>query len=86
MLFHAGQSAAVRGLHRFVPGLVAVHPHHVLLNAALAGRFRRRGLAIGAWTVDDPRRARRLIDFGVTAIISNDPGRLRAILETPTEP
>jgi glycerophosphoryl diester phosphodiesterase len=78
MLFHAGQSPAVRGLHWLMPGLAAVHPHHVLLNAALARRYRRRGLAIGAWTVDDPRRARRLIELGVTAIITNDPGGLRA--------
>lgn len=34
---------------------------------------RRRGIAVHAWTVNDPRTARELVEKGVDAIITDDP-------------
>jgi len=38
-------------------------------------------IAVFPWTVDDPDRARELADFGVSGIITNDPGLIRKHLE-----
>lgn len=38
------------------------------------------GATIFAWTVDDPREAARLIHLGVRGIISNHPGKIKAVL------
>lgn len=72
-LFHSRQSRAMRAAWRAIPGLAAVHPEHVLIDPRRIARWHRRGLAVGAWTVDDPKRARQLASLGVTAIITNDP-------------
>jgi glycerophosphoryl diester phosphodiesterase len=34
---------------------------------------RRRGVAVHAWTINDPRTARALVETGVDAIITDDP-------------
>jgi len=76
-LFHAHQPLPLRrGWQAALLRPAAVHPEHVLIGEREALRWRRAGLAIGAWTVDDPRRAQRLRDLGVTAIITNVPGRI----------
>jgi len=81
LLFHAHQRLVLRrGWPAAFLRTAAVHPEHVLIGEREARRWRRAGLAIGAWTVDDPRRARRLRDLGVTAIITNVPGRIVAAL------
>jgi glycerophosphoryl diester phosphodiesterase len=36
------------------------------------------GASVHVWTVDDPARARRLWERGVSGIVTNDPGRLIA--------
>ena len=41
-------------------------------------------VAIYPWTVDDPQRARELVEFGVTGIITNDPGILDKTLRSRT--
>jgi glycerophosphoryl diester phosphodiesterase len=40
----------------------------------------RRGLTVGAWTVNDPREARDLVGIGVTSIITDAPGEVLAEL------
>lgn len=42
---------------------------------------RAEGLAVVAWTVDDPAEARWLAEAGVDAIITDDPGAIRRALE-----
>lgn len=67
-------------------GPAAVHPDRALVTPERARRWRRRGLGMNVWTVDDPEEARRLAALGATAIISNVPGRIRAALEAVSAP
>ncbi|WP_224983128.1 glycerophosphodiester phosphodiesterase [Geomonas agri] len=56
-----------------------------ILDAALVGELRARGLEIHVWTVDSARGAARLVDLGVDSIMTNRPGWLRRALELPRE-
>ncbi len=58
----------------------ADHPHQAMINRRLVRRAERRGTWVIAWTVDDPERARVLARLGVTGLISNRPGLIRASL------
>jgi glycerophosphoryl diester phosphodiesterase len=40
--------------------------------------LRDRGLKVFVWTVDDPQRARQLVDWGVDGIITNTATAIRA--------
>lgn len=53
-------------------GLSLAH-RRALAEPALLARARDAGLRVYAWTVDDADTARRLIDLGVEAIITNRP-------------
>jgi glycerophosphoryl diester phosphodiesterase len=73
-----------RALARLIPGLTteAIHPHWTLLRSA--GAIRRahaRSRRVVAWTVDEPAHMRQLVTWGVDAIITNHPDRLRTVLE-----
>jgi len=59
-----------------VETLAALHPRHDLVAPNLMKRAAERGLAVHAWTVDDPAEAGRLLDLGVTSIITNRPPRV----------
>jgi glycerophosphoryl diester phosphodiesterase len=59
-------------------GAQALHPEHVLATPARVRRWRRRGYSVGCWTVDDPDQAARLVERGVTGIITNRPDLMRA--------
>jgi glycerophosphoryl diester phosphodiesterase len=65
-------------------GHSALLPHISLLHepaaAALAAAAHARGLALVAWTVDDPREGQRLAAAGLDGIITNRPDLLRSAL------
>lgn len=61
-------------------GCAAVHCGHRALDARTVASVRDSGLLVLAWTVNDPRRARRLWDWGVTGIFSDVPDRLLAAM------
>ena len=46
-------------------------PEHIMIHGPLVVEDR---LSFGTWTVDDPRRAVELVQWGVSSIITNDPG------------
>lgn len=48
-----------------------------------ARMLRPHGIPTHVWTVNDPRLARRLWDGGVSAILSDDPGTMLALLGRP---
>jgi len=58
----------------------AVHPALGLVTPARARRWRRRGLAVNVWTVDDLAQAERLKALGAAALITNRPGAVAALL------
>ena len=51
---------------------------HSLLSPELVRELHAAGLAVVAWTVDDPRRAKTLAGWGVDAITTRRPADLRA--------
>lgn len=59
-----------------------LHAPHAAVDAEFVARARRRGLAVHAWTVNDPSEAIRLVSLGATAIISDDP-QLRERVPAP---
>jgi glycerophosphoryl diester phosphodiesterase len=63
------------------PGLVAaLHLERSQASPAAVARYRRRGLRVGAWTVNDPVEARELARSGAASIITDHPGEiLRAL-------
>jgi len=70
---------------KYAPGLRqlganALHPEHVLANAARVARLKRAHFLVNTWTVNDPARARELSRIGVDAIISDVPGKILAAL------
>ena len=50
-----------------------------VLDAALAGRCHARGLAVLAWTVDEPELMRRVLALGVDGLTSNRPDLFAAV-------
>jgi glycerophosphoryl diester phosphodiesterase len=55
----------------------AVHPDRTLCTPTRLARWRAAGLAVNAWTVDDPEEAGRLARGGAGALIANAPGAVR---------
>jgi glycerophosphoryl diester phosphodiesterase len=58
----------------------ALHPEHSAVDEAFMAAARTKGWKVHAWTVNDPAEARRLAALGVNAIITNQPGEIRAAL------
>ena len=54
-------------------GCAAVHPHWRAVDGDMVARAHGAGLAVYAWTVDDPVAQRRLAALGVEGIITNRP-------------
>ena len=56
--------------------MMAAHLEDVLCTDARVARLGRAGLSVAAWTVNDPARARQLLDRGVSWLITDAPGRI----------
>lgn len=56
-------------------------PTFRVMDEALAGAIRARGMSPGVYTVDDEADMRRMIEVGVDRIITNRPGVLRALVD-----
>ena len=74
-----GILAARRALAVRIPGMIAragasaLMLHHAVVTGPAVQRAHRAGVAVWAWTVDDPAELARLDAAGVDAVISNDP-------------
>jgi glycerophosphoryl diester phosphodiesterase len=55
-------------------GAAALMLQHAVVSAAAVDRAHRAGVAVWAWTVDDPAELARVEAAGVDAVITNDPG------------
>jgi glycerophosphoryl diester phosphodiesterase len=73
-------SALARAPLRWLRPWAALHPSEKLLNGPRAEQWRAAGLRLHVWTVNDPARALELARLGVEALISDNPGQLRAAL------
>jgi glycerophosphoryl diester phosphodiesterase len=65
-------------LHRLRPEYF--NPYWKLVNASVVAAMHRKGLAVSAWTVDDPEAMATLAAAGVDALISNQIGCLVDVL------
>jgi glycerophosphoryl diester phosphodiesterase len=81
-LTEAKQPAWAKALQEAArPPLVQVlHLERTAADANRVARYRRRGLRVGVWTVNDPDEARELVRFGVASIITDQPGAMLAAL------
>jgi glycerophosphoryl diester phosphodiesterase len=65
-----------------VPGTVdAICPALAACSAGLIGEVRQAGLDCHVWTVNEPAQVGRLVGWGVSGIITDRPGALRARLD-----
>jgi glycerophosphoryl diester phosphodiesterase len=87
LLTDPGQSYAPL-LHAVArPGLVfGLHVERRQADSGSIARWKRRGLAVGVWTVNDVDEARRLVRDGVDLLITDQPGRLVGAFEGLTRP
>jgi glycerophosphoryl diester phosphodiesterase len=58
------------------PYVQAVHLERTQTPPAAVARFRRRGIRVGVWTVNDPREAVDLAAVGVETLITDAPGAM----------
>jgi glycerophosphoryl diester phosphodiesterase len=54
-------------------GHAALHPHHAFVTPGLVAAAHDTGLAVNAWTCDDPERIAWLAAAGVDGIVTNVP-------------
>ena len=54
--------------------------YHPLVSARLARICKLAGVELIAWTVDDEKRMRKLVDAGVDGLCSNDPRLFASLL------
>jgi glycerophosphoryl diester phosphodiesterase len=62
------------------PALDAIHLERVQATSGAVARCTRRGLRVGAWTVNDGAEALELARLGVASIITDRPGAVRDAL------
>ena len=61
-------------------GVAFIGLDHTLVTATAVRQAREAGVALGAWTVNEPSDMRRAIDLGVTIVISDRPDLLQEML------
>jgi len=52
-----------------------------VISKRFVERAHEEGLAVHAWTIDDPSEMRRLFDLGVDGIMTDLPTVLRQVME-----
>jgi glycerophosphoryl diester phosphodiesterase len=87
LLVHAAQALWADLLQQAArsPFVRWLHLEHTQIRPHVLAPYRRRGLHLGAWTVNDPREAVDLVRLGVESIITDTPGAiLQALALTHT--
>jgi glycerophosphoryl diester phosphodiesterase len=64
----------------------ALSLHHALVSPAVVRTAHRRGAAVIAWTVNEPRDIERVALAGVDAVVSDDPATALGVLATLNSP
>lgn len=65
--------------HRVAPQIL--HPHLHDTSEFLIAAAHRRGQRVHVWTVNQPGDIRRMLDWGVDGLITDDPGLARSVLQ-----
>lgn len=74
VLFDRGRAWALRmAVTARAADAEGVHPRAQVVTSERMARWRRSGLAVRPWTVDDVREVERLARLGVDAIVTNRP-------------
>lgn len=76
LLTSRGQRPRVPSAIATPPYVHALHLERTQTEPAAVARYRRRGLRVGVWTVNDPHEALDLAALGVETIITDSPGAL----------
>lgn len=63
-------------------GAMVVSPEYPLVTPEVVLRAHSLGLPLALWTVNDPADMARFIEYGVDAIVTDYPDRLRAVMES----
>lgn len=67
-------------LYRFTPRFLAgVSLHYPLVSRRLIRIMHHKGFKVHSWTVNNPKKMHKFIDYGIDGIISNVPDTLLAI-------
>jgi glycerophosphoryl diester phosphodiesterase len=61
-------------------GVGYIGVEHTAVDAAAAAEARRAGVGLGAWTVNDPGDMKRMIEAGVTILITDQPDLAKTLL------
>jgi glycerophosphoryl diester phosphodiesterase len=61
-------------------GAAGINLEHSFADTAVVARAREVGLGVWVWVVDDEARFAELIDMGVTAVTTNRPARMLAMV------
>ena len=61
--------------------MAAVHAFDAMCDAGFVGRAHEAGLAVNAWTINDPERMAQLLAMGVDGIITDVPDVARAVVD-----
>jgi glycerophosphoryl diester phosphodiesterase len=61
-----------------LPGIAALCPEASLVSQAVVSKLKEAGLESYVWTVNEPAQADRLVEWGVSGLITDLPGSLRA--------
>jgi len=59
-------------------GVTALHPYYLMVDEAFMAMAQRNGFEVNPWTVDDDDAIKRLMDLGVTRVMTNRPDLGRA--------
>ena len=82
LLTHRDQKAWAGALQEGArrPLVAALHIERTQATPDALARYRRRGLRVGVWTVNDVAEARELVRLGAASIITDHPGEMLAAL------
>ncbi len=58
--------------------VLALHVERTEVDAARVAGWKKRGLLVGVWTVNDPEEAKRLVAAGVDLLVTDAPGAIVA--------